>query len=86
MSDFPSYRVYVLRNAEGRRYIGLSEDVFTRLAQHNAGVSKWTRGRGPWTLEWTSGAMLLGDARRLEAKLKRQKGGEGLATLLALHG
>ncbi|WP_265592726.1 GIY-YIG nuclease family protein [Verrucomicrobium sp. BvORR034] len=40
--------MYIVRNSEGRLYIGLSEDVIVRLADHNSGVSKWTswaRGR-----------------------------------------
>jgi predicted GIY-YIG superfamily endonuclease len=42
------YRVYIVRNSEGRIYIGLSEDVVNRVADHNEGVSKctsWVRGR-----------------------------------------
>jgi putative endonuclease len=71
------YHVYVLRNSEGRFYIGVSEDVAVRLAQHNSGGSGWTRSRGPWALAWTSEAMSLGEARRQENWLKRQKGGLG---------
>ncbi len=77
------YRVYVIRNASGRRYLGLSEDVTHRLGQHNAGESKWTAKFGPWDLEWTSGEMALGDARRLENRMKRQKGGKGLEQLMS---
>jgi putative endonuclease len=75
----------VLRNAEGRRYIGLSDDVERRFDQHNQGVSKWTRGKGPWHLEWTSAPRSLGDARALENLMKRQKGGAGLETLMREH-
>jgi len=78
-----TYRVYVIRNASGRRYIGLSEDVFHRLGQHNAGESKWTAKYGPWELEWTSDEIALGDARRLENRMKSQKGGRGLEQLMA---
>ena len=70
--------VYVLRNPQGRSYIGLSEDVHVRLRQHNAGLSQWTAKFRPWTLVWTSGPLALSDARRLENLLKRQKGGAGL--------
>jgi putative endonuclease len=79
------YRVYLIINEGGRRYIGLSENVARRLDEHNAGRSKWTAKFGPWTLIWTSRAMELGDARKLENLLKRQKGGAGLAPLLELH-
>ena len=79
-----AYQVYVLENSAGRFYIGLSEDVSLRLEQHNQGVSKWTRHRGPWVLVWTSGAMTLSEARKLENRLKRQKGGIGLKRLIGL--
>ncbi len=48
------YRVYIIRNPTGRLYIGLSDDIGRRLTQHNSGVSKWTRHRGPWELVWQS--------------------------------
>ncbi|HSH37697.1 MAG TPA: GIY-YIG nuclease family protein [Chthoniobacterales bacterium] len=70
------YRVYVL-HPSWRHYIGLSEAVERRLIQHNSGLSKWTKGKGPWAVVWTSAAMSLSEARKLENHLKRQKGGEG---------
>jgi putative endonuclease len=80
------YQVYILSNAEGRSYIGVSADPAVRLVQHNSGLSRWTRGRGPWVLEWTSRPMSLGEARKLENLLKRQKGGAGVAKLKASSG
>ena len=67
------YRVYVIQNREGKFYIGVSDDVVRRIDQHNVGISRWTRGKGPWTLIWQSAEMTLSDARKLELWLKRQK-------------
>ena len=78
------YRVYVIQNTEGRYYIGLSENISVRIAQHTDGVSKWTRHRGPWALVWTSEAMSLSEARKLENRLKRQKGGAGFHAITGL--
>jgi putative endonuclease len=61
-----TYKVYVIENPSGKLYVGLSEDVSTRLQQHNEGISKWTTGKGPWKLLWTSKTMSLSDARKLE--------------------
>jgi putative endonuclease len=72
-----NYFVYVLQNPESRCYIGLSDNVVRRVEQHNLGVSKWTRGRGPWRLVWNKGPFTLSEARKLEQDLKRQKGGSG---------
>ena len=77
------YYVYLLMNQAGRRYIGLSENPEIRLVQHNSGVSKWTKGKGPWQVIWTSRGMSLGEAKKLETRLKKQKGGGGLALLIA---
>ncbi len=73
------YQVYVIENPAGRRYIGISVDVQLRLDQHNMGVSKWTKGKGPWEMIWTSEAMSLSDARKFENKLERQGRGSGFA-------
>ena len=69
------YQVYVLQNEAAKRYIGLSEDVDNRLIQHNNGESKWTAGKGPWSIIWKSNPMNLTDVRKLENTLKKAKGG-----------
>jgi len=76
------YQVYVLRSSAGRFYIGLSETIHLRLEQHNNGLSHWTKNKGPWEIFWQSSIMPLSDARKLENKLKRQKGGSGFITML----
>jgi putative endonuclease len=78
------YRVYVIQNPVGKFYIGISEDVAVRVQQHNDGISNWTKGKGPWTLRWTSEAMSIGEARKLENLLKRQKDGAGFFNLTGL--
>jgi DNA-binding response OmpR family regulator len=35
--------VYVIQNAEGRFYIGMTTDLEQRLQDHNSGISKWTK-------------------------------------------
>ena len=80
-----SYRVYVLQNPEGRFYVGGAEDVLRRLQQHNRGESRWTKSRGPWTLVWQSDESSLSEARKLENRLKQQKGGHGLFHLIGVR-
>jgi putative endonuclease len=81
MAETNFYQVYVIRNTAGTFYIGLSENVSRRVEEHNQGVSKWTRHRGPWSLSWTSESVSLSEARKLENRLKRQKGGVGFGFL-----
>jgi putative endonuclease len=76
--------VYVLRNEEGRFYVGMTTDLEQRLSDHNDGTSKWTRYRGPWTLIWSQGCSSIGEARRLENKLKRQGRGRGFYRMMGL--
>jgi predicted GIY-YIG superfamily endonuclease len=45
--------VYVIQNTENRFYIGMTIDLGERLLDHNNGVSKWTKYRGPWKLVWS---------------------------------
>ncbi|HLX94746.1 MAG TPA: GIY-YIG nuclease family protein [Verrucomicrobiae bacterium] len=85
MSETILYQVYVIKNAAGKFYIGLSENVQVRLRQHNEGISQWTRNRGPWEPVWTSQQLSLTEARKLENRLKRQKGGVGFRFLTGLQ-
>ena len=78
------YRVYVLQNAKGRFYIGISDDISRRTEQHNSGKSRWTKGQGPWVLVWPSEELSLSTARKRENLLKRQKGGSGFYRLTRL--
>ena len=79
-----AYQVYVLENSVGKRYIGLSEDVSRRLVQHNNGESKWTAKHRPWKVVWTSETMSLSEARKLENRLKRAKGGNSFYEITGL--
>ena len=45
------YSVYVLYSASFQVYYkGYTENINDRLAQHNAGLSRYTAGKGPWEL------------------------------------
>jgi predicted GIY-YIG superfamily endonuclease len=78
------YSVYVLENPQGRLYVGVTDNAARRTKQHNDGVSNWTRGKGPWTMVWEKGGLTLSEARKLELKLKRQKGGGGFYRMTGL--
>jgi predicted GIY-YIG superfamily endonuclease len=80
-----TYRVYVLQSPRGGFYIGFSENVDIRVQQHNAGMSRSTRGRGPWRIAWQSDLLMSSAARELELELKKQKGGNGFYQLTGLQ-
>ncbi|TAN36168.1 MAG: hypothetical protein EPN23_09425 [Verrucomicrobia bacterium] len=73
------YWVYVLWSTTGECfYVGVTDDLDRRLAQHNDGSSQWTRRyAGSWALVWQKSFDTLGVARAHENLLKRQRGGHG---------
>jgi putative endonuclease len=77
-------RVYVIQNAEGSFYIGMTTDLEQRLIDHDKGVSKWTKHRGPWSIVWSQQCPTIGEARKLENKLKRQGRGSGFYRMIDL--
>jgi putative endonuclease len=80
-----AYRVYVLKNHAGRFYVGVTADVEHRLAEHNTGRSRWTRGKGPWHFVWESELLPLSAARKLENRLKPQGRGSGFYSITGLR-
>ncbi len=66
--------VYILQSASsGRLYIGHTQDLDRRLAEHKAGRSAATRGRGPWDLLGAVRCASRAEAQQLEYRLKRWK-------------
>ncbi len=64
--------VYLLRCADGSLYCGWSTDPERRLRQHRAGTaSRYTRGRLPVELVWTTECADRSGALRTEARIKR---------------
>ncbi|MBM3944101.1 MAG: hypothetical protein FJ317_01225 [SAR202 cluster bacterium] len=43
---------YILRNGDGRFYIGQTDDLALRLRRHNQDRSFSTKNRGPWEIVW----------------------------------
>ena len=79
------YYCYVLYSETVcRYYIGVTDDIDHRLLQHNTGISKWTKDKGPWVLIWSKHFPSLSEARKFENVLKRQKGGSGFYKLTGL--
>src|SRR5580658_7196636 len=73
------FYVYVLRSeSTDRHYTGFCQDIEQRVAQHNAGISKSTKGRGPWTLLYSESFPSRSEALRRERFLKSGKGREEL--------
>lgn len=51
---YPAKRfVYILRSVAdpSHRYVGVTSDIATRLAAHNAGQNRSTASRRPWSVD-----------------------------------
>ena len=65
------YFVYVLRNSEGRLYIGFTTNLEQRVRQHQEGEGGWTRSHGPWELVHYETFEARAEALKRERNLKR---------------
>ena len=68
------YYVYIIKSVvHGKRYIGLTSDISKRLADYNAGRSKYTKGHRPWLLIYSETFDTSTEARKRERYLKSGK-------------
>ncbi len=68
-----TYYVYMLRCAEGSFYVGITNDIELRVAQHQYGIDPrcYTFERRPVTLVYSSDFRNVDDAIAWEKQLKR---------------
>jgi putative endonuclease len=77
------YKVYVLKSiSHNSRYVGSTEDLENRIAEHNQGRCRYTKGRMPWLLVYSEEFSTLSEARKREVFLKSGKGREFLDRIL----
>ena len=78
------YAVYVLQSAlDGRHYVGQTEDLERRLLEHQTGLAKYTRNRGPWSLIYQEQCASRSQAMSRERFLKSGQGREWLRVKLS---
>ena len=71
------YYVYILKSLkDGKRYIGYTNDIKTRLEFHNNGLNPSTKNRRPLKLLCFKNFVTRLEAMRYEKYLKKLKGGE----------
>jgi putative endonuclease len=76
--------VYILQNSlSGRHYIGSTNDLNRRLAEHNRGQTKSTRQKGRWELKYKEEFSSPLEAKRREKQIKSYKGGNSFKSLFA---
>ena len=78
------YYLYAIRNENSIVYIGHTNNLSRRFAEHNTNKSPYTKGRGPWKLVYTELYRTRGEAMKREKFLKSGKGRELLKYLINL--
>jgi putative endonuclease len=69
------FTIYVLRSeVDGRLYKGFTKDLSIRIAQHNNGKTKSTKGYMPWKLVYSEIVSTLEEALLREKYLKTGQG------------
>ena len=78
------YYVYILRSLKDKRfYIGFTDDLKKRVAEHNKNKNLSTKNRGPWRLIFYEAYLNKYDALRREKYLKSTKGWTTIKTMLS---
>jgi putative endonuclease len=81
------YIVYIIRSqTTGRYYIGSTHDLHQRLAHHNSGANRSTKGKGPWEKVYTELQPDKTSALKRERQIKSYKGGNAFYQLINPHG
>ncbi|MFQ3588472.1 MAG: GIY-YIG nuclease family protein [Fimbriimonadaceae bacterium] len=81
------WRVYILRSrSTGRFYVGCTDRIDRRLAEHNAGQTPSTRGRGPWELAYAETFGTRREALERERQIKSWKSHRSIQELIDRHG
>ena len=79
------YYVYILRSETTNTfYIGCTDNIDRRIKEHNAGLSKYTKAKRPWIIEYKEEYNTLSEARSRERKIKSWKKREAIKKLI--HG
>ena len=67
------YLVYILFSEfSGRYYLGHTQDIETRLFQHNNGQGNFTSKYAPWNMVWSKPMSSRSEAMKLESKIKKR--------------
>ena len=63
--------VYILECADGTLYTGITNDLAARILKHENGTgAKYTRGRGPFTVQFRQAFKTRSAASAREAQIK----------------
>ena len=74
--------VYILKNKEGKFYVGSTSDIRRRVKQHQRGHTQTTRNMSSFDTVLVQEYPTLEAARKVELKIKRLKRKEYIARMV----
>ena len=78
-----NYIVYVIKNKNGKLYIGQTNNLKRQLFEHNSGLSRYTSSfKGLWNLVYQESWPTRGQAIKREKELKTGRGRDFLKRVL----
>ncbi|HYD20477.1 MAG TPA: GIY-YIG nuclease family protein [Flavipsychrobacter sp.] len=81
------YSVYIIFSAKlDKYYVGYTEDLMVRLAQHNEGISDFTSVAQDWILVYSQPFETREAARKREIEIKKKKSRKYLEWLISSAG
>ena len=63
-------------------YVGSAHDIDERLARHNNGRSRFTKGKGPWKVIYSEQFEMREDAIKREFEIKSWKSRKAIEKLI----
>ncbi|MBM3246302.1 MAG: GIY-YIG nuclease family protein [Candidatus Omnitrophica bacterium] len=67
------YYIYVLKNNNGKHYLGSCENLEVRLERHNQNSVRSTKNKGPFKLIYKEEFSTRTEARKRESCIKKHK-------------
>ena len=68
------YTVYILQSEiDNSFYIGYTSNLYNRIAQHNSGMSHYTKRKLPWKLVYSEEYTTKTEAIKRELEIKKRK-------------
>jgi len=76
------FYTYILKNDEGKHYVGHTNSLEDRLKRHNCGQVRSTKNKGTWKIIHTESFPSKKEAYKRERQIKSFKGGKAFKKLL----
>ena len=68
------YNTYIIQSEKNNSYyVGQTDNLEKRLAEHNRGKNKYTKNKIPWRLVYKESFETRGEAMKRENEIKKKK-------------